>query len=396
VSAATATTDDGQPVGIGIVGLGAAGRAFVPAILAHPHVRLAAVADRVPELRQEIARQHGVAAHACIEDLLADASVDVIYIATPTDLHPEHAASAFAARKHVLVEKPMAVSLDAAQAMVAGAREAGVVLVVGHSHSHDLPIQRMRELIAGGSLGGVRMVNTWCYTDWMYRPRRAEELDVAQGGGVTFRQGSHQFDIIRLLCGGMARSVRASTFDWDPQRRSIGAHVAFLTFESGAAATAVYNGYGHFSTMDLGFDVSEWGFVQPRDTRAWHRPSSDRSPDAELRAKQERARHAIPARAPHQPFFGVTIVSCEKGDIRQSPDGLLVYTHDGVSEIPLSSERSPRELVLDELHAAVAGQAPAVHDGKWGLANLEVCAAAIESSASGREVQLHHQVALPG
>ncbi|HEY4297524.1 MAG TPA: Gfo/Idh/MocA family oxidoreductase, partial [Paraburkholderia sp.] len=71
-----------------------------------------------------------------------------------------------------LVEKPMAANLADAHAMVAAAEEAGVVLLVGHSHSYDLPIHAMRELIDSGELGRVRMVNTWCFTDWLYRPRR--------------------------------------------------------------------------------------------------------------------------------------------------------------------------------------------------------------------------------
>jgi phthalate 4,5-cis-dihydrodiol dehydrogenase len=319
-----------------------------------------------------------------------------VYLATPTGLHPEHVKLACAAGKHVLVEKPMAAELAEARAMIAAAREAGVVLLVGHSHSYDLPIKRMREIIAGGTLGRVRMVNTWCFTDWVHRPRRPDELDAAQGGGVTLRQGSHQFDIIRLLCGGMARSVRAKTFDWDPARRANGAHVVYLDFEDGAAATAVYNGYGSFSSMELGFDVSEWGFMQPGDpSMPRRRASAGQTPEDELRAKQKRAEHAIPGSAPYQPFFGLTVVSCERGDLRQSPQGLYVYTEEGRSEIKLPSERSPRELVLDEFHDALSGNAPALHDGRWGLANLEVCSAALMSSASGHDVLLHEQVPIP-
>jgi phthalate 4,5-cis-dihydrodiol dehydrogenase len=383
------------PLRIGIAGLGAAGRAFLPPIAAHPGMELAAIADPAAQVRANAAAELGVAAYASVEELVADDTLDAIYIATPTDLHPQHVALACAAGKHVLVEKPMATSVAQALAMVEAAERAGVQLLVGHSHSYDLPIQRMRELIAGGSLGRVRMVNTWCYTDWIYRPRRPDELDDARGGGVTFRQGAHQFDILRLLCGGVATNVRARTFDWDPERRATGAHVAYLEFADGAAATAVYNGYGNFSSIDLCADIGEWGFPQPAASRP--RPvAPGTTPEAELRAKQERAKTAIPTGAPYQPFFGLTVVSCERGDIRQSPTGLLVYTRDGCQEIALPTDRSPRDLVVAEWHDAITGAAPALHDGRWGLANLELCAAAIASSAGATDIALKHQVALPG
>ena len=75
-------------------------------------------------------------------------------------------------------------------------------LVVGHSHSFDAPILRTRELIASGAFGAVRMINALNYTDFLYRPRRPEELDTAQGGGAVFNQAAHQVDIVRLLGGG--------------------------------------------------------------------------------------------------------------------------------------------------------------------------------------------------
>ncbi len=380
-------------VNIGVVGLGAAGRAFVPAILKHPGFRLAAVAEPVEATRAEMLTRHDASGYASVAAMLEHPGLDAVYIATPTDLHPGHVLLALAEGKHVLVEKPMAAELSQARAMVAAASAAGVVLLVGHSHSYDLPIKKMREIITGGTLGSVRMVNTWCFTDWMHRPRRIEELDASQGGGVTYRQGSHQFDIIRLLCGGMAKSVRAKTFDWDKKRSGIGAHVAYLDFVDGAAATAVYNGYGRFSSMDLGFDVSEWGLMQPPQDRPQRQHCA--SPEAELLAKQLRAKTAIPEGAPYQPFFGVTLVSCEGGDIRQSPKGLFVYSEEGRVEIELPTKCSPRDLVLAEFHDAITGAAPALHDGRWGLANLEVCAAAISSSASGQDVLLKEQIAAP-
>jgi len=240
------------------------------------------------------------------------------------------------------------------------------------------------------------MIHTWNFTDWIYRPRRSDELQIDKGGGVTFRQGSHQFDIIRLLGGGMVRSVRAATFDWDPLRSSIGAHTVFMQFVDGATATAVYNGYGYFSSMELCADVTEWGFTEPVERRPpVTRPEAGRAPADELQAKRRRAKSAIPASAPFQPTFGLTVVSCERGDIRQSPRGLYVYSSAGREEIVLPTDRSPRDLVLDEFHDALTGTRAPVHDGRWGLADLEVCLAAIESSNSGREIELKHQVAVP-
>lgn len=379
---------------VGIVGMGAAGQAFVPALRTHDGFDWVAFAEPEAAVRARVAALHGVAAHASLEAMLAQAALDAVIVATPTALHAPQAIQAAAAGCHVLVEKPMAVTLDDARRMVAAARRAGVVLQVGHSHSYDPPIWRLHALIDSGELGPVRMVHTWCFSDWMRRPRRDDERDTAQGGGVTYRQGSHQFDIVRLLCGGRARSVRARTFDWHPQRAGIGAHTVFIDFEDGAAATAVYNGYGGFASMDLCFDISEWGLHQPPGRRpAPAVPAAGLSPEAERQAKQDRAAGAIAGAAPHQPFFGLTLVSCERGDVRQSPQGLFVYADGEVREIEVPLRPGPRHRVLDELHAAITGAAPALHDGAWGLANLELCVAAIASSRAAREVALHEQVA---
>jgi len=235
----------------------------------------------------------------------------------------------------------------------------------------------------------VRMIHTWNFTDWMARPRRPAEFDVAQGGGVTYRQGAHQIDILRLIGGGLVKSVRAATFDWNAARQSIGAHTIYLTFLDGTVGTAIYNGHGFFSGAELTGSVGEWGDLAR--ARGEQKPAAPLSPEQQLAAKRERARSAIPTDAPHQPHFGLTVVSCERGDIRQSPDGLLVYSEKGRDTVALPNDRTPRDLVLAEFAHAIAGK-PTTHNGRWGLANLEVCTAAIESSRLGREIELKHQV----
>ena len=120
--------------------------------------------------------------------------------------------------------------------------------------------------------------------------------------------------------------------------------------------------------------------------------------DPETEAKLKRARAATPAEAalaPNQPFFGWTLVSCEGGDIRQSATGLYVYTERGREERPLRLDRTTRDPVIEEFIETVAGRRRALHDGRWARANLEVCVATIESSRTGQEVQLRHQVPVP-
>jgi phthalate 4,5-cis-dihydrodiol dehydrogenase len=380
---------DSDVIRIGIAGLGLAGLAFIQAIKADARFRLVAFAEPDQDVRAVQSERHETAAYANVEELLGHPGLDAIIIATPTLLHMTHAIMAMQAGKHAILEKPMATTLADALAMAETAKATKRTLVIGHSHSFDLPVQRMRALIAGGTLGRVRMINSWNFTDWIYRPRRPDELDETAGGGVTLRQGSHQFDIIRLLGGGALRSVRAQTFDWDPARAAIGAHTVFMEFADGTAATAVYSGYGGLGAEELCAGISEWGFAE-----ALAEPSKRVAPADPAQEKRRRANVSDKSAAPFQPHFGLTVVNCERGDIRQSPNGLIVYSAAGRQEITLALEQTPHALVLAEFYETLTGVAMPLHDAWWGLANLETCLAVIESSRTGETVLLKHQVAL--
>src|SRR5262249_11684400 len=156
-----------------------------------------------------------------------------------------------AAGKHLLVEKPMALTLDEAQAMIDASRAAGVKLIVGHSHSFDAPIAAARKIIASGEFGRLKMITALKFTDFLHRPRGAEELDTALGGGVVFNQAAHQVDILRLLAGGLAESVVAQTGIWDPSRPTEGAYNAMIRFAGNVAATITYSGYAHFDSDEF-------------------------------------------------------------------------------------------------------------------------------------------------
>ena len=387
---------------LGAVGLGRAFASMAPSLIGHSRVQLVAAADPHPDARRNCARDFGARTYEDAEQLFADPNVDAIYIATPHELHLQHCLRAFGAGKHVLVEKPMAMSLNDCQTMVDAARQSGRQLVVGHSHGFDRPFVQAARAIAAGAYGQVRMVSALNYTNWIYRPRRPEEL-APDSAGVVLNQASHQVDIVRMLAGGMATSVRASTGAWDPLRPAIGAYSALLQFDSGAFASLTYNGYDHFDSDEFNGWVGELGRSKAPDQSGSARRllAAQAGADAEVRLKAGVGYAAIGA-APvpdtvdgvgqwHQQF-GLVLVSCDRADLRIGARGIAVYSANGVQHIPVPAGMGARAGVFDELHAAATTGQATMHSGRWGMANLEVCLGTLESSRKREEVRLLHQV----
>jgi phthalate 4,5-cis-dihydrodiol dehydrogenase len=382
---------------LGVVGLGVAGEVLVPFVERHPEFVVAAGADPAAAARDAFAGP-GRTVFAGVEEMCTSGLVDVVYVASPTALHAEHAITALRSGHHVIVEKPMAVSGASAAAMVAAAEETGRAMVVGHSQSFEAPVRAMRRIVASGELGPLRAINAWYFTDWMFRPRTPDELDPATGGGVPLRQGAHHADIVRYLGGGLLRSVRGRVGQWDPGRPGEGAYSAFLEFDDGTPATIVYSGYDHFPSTELTFGIGEAGrpmsgYAVARRALASNAGSSEAEVKRGNGAAPGRQREMLRAGA-HQPFFGLVVLSCERGDVRVSPDGLTVYGDEEIRQVSLAGEPVGRDAMLTELAEAVRTGAPPVHDGRWGLANLEVCLALTESSHTRAEVLLTRQVAL--
>jgi phthalate 4,5-cis-dihydrodiol dehydrogenase len=381
---------------IGVAGLGRAFTVMLPTFARDPRVALVAGADPRPEARARFAADFSAKTYDSVEALCADPDVDVLYVATPHQHHAAHAAIAARNGKHLLVEKPMALTLDDCAAMIDAAQRANVHLVVGHSHSFDAPILRTRELIASDAYGAVRMIAALNYTDFLYRPRRPEELDTARGGGAVFNQAAHQVDIVRLLAGGRVTAVRAATGAWDAARPTEGAYAALLTFADGAFASLTYCGYGHFDSDELSGWVGEMG--RTKDPVARKAPQRFAGAEEESAFKAARNYGGAAYQPPvaenlaHQ-HFGTIIVSCERADLRPMPDGVMIYQN-GTSRLdPLPPPKIPRAEVIDELYGAVVHGRPPLHDGAWAMATLEVCLAILSSAREGRDIALKHQLA---
>lgn len=84
----------------------------------------------------------------------------------------------------MIVEKPLALTLDDCQAMIEAADKHGVRLLAGHTHSFDAPIRKMREVIKSGEIGALVMVNTWNYNEFNHRSRPSKELETTRGPGL--------------------------------------------------------------------------------------------------------------------------------------------------------------------------------------------------------------------
>ncbi len=385
---------------LGVAGLGRAFMLMLPTLVRHPRIRLTGAADPRADARDCFSRDFGAPAYADVAALCADPGVDAVYIATPHQFHVEHVRLAAAHGKHVLVEKPMALTIEDCRAMVEAARDARIHLLVGHSHSYDLPYLRTRELLDTGAFGAVRMITALNFTDYLYRPRRPEELDTSQGGGAIFSQAPHQVEIVRLLASSPATGVRASSGIWDPARRTEGAYAAHLSFASGAFATLTYTGHAHFDTDALQGWIGEMG--QQRDGAGYgdaRRKLSGLDPAQEAALKNRRAygttvSAAEMRTAPSPPaynHFGFVVVSCERGDLRPMPNGVEMFGDAERSFEALPPPDVPRAEVIDELAAAVLDGRPPLHTGTWGMATAEICLAILQSSTTGREIPLHHQ-----
>jgi len=184
----------------GILGVARINRALLPPLRASSRNTLAAIASRDLARAQEAAREGEIPqAYGSYEALLADPGIDVVYIPLPNDLHAEWTVRAARAGKHVLCEKPLAISLAGIDRITAAAHAAGVVVAEAFMYRHHALTLRVREMVKQGVVGQVRVVRG-AFTFNLTRPNDVR-LQPSQGGGSLWDVGCYPVSYARFVLG---------------------------------------------------------------------------------------------------------------------------------------------------------------------------------------------------
>ncbi|MGI8417687.1 MAG: Gfo/Idh/MocA family protein, partial [Nakamurella sp.] len=184
-------------IGIGIVGAGFIAESHAQAIAGHPGLRLAAVYDRNPAAAAALAVKYGGTVLPELDDLLADESVDVVVLGTPNDTHAELALATAAAGKHLLLEKPLTLTVADAQQVVDAFADNGLTLLVGHTHRHSDYARAVSDALRSGAVGTPRSMRIAITAGWLWGNWGAWVLDPARSGGHAFHNGVHLYDLAR-------------------------------------------------------------------------------------------------------------------------------------------------------------------------------------------------------
>ncbi len=344
--------------GFAIVGCGVIAPFHARAISAVEKATLRAVLDINPQAAERRGREFAVDAYTDLRRVLERADVDVVCVCVPSGEHAEIGVQAAQAGKHVVVEKPLEVSLEGADRLIAACRRHGVKLAAISQHRFDAGVQRMRAALDAGRFGRLLLgdaVIKWYRTQQYYDSggwRGTWELD---GGGAMMNQGVHYVDLLQWMMGPVERVVaHCATAAHTIEVEDVA--LALLSFRNGAlgilqASTAVYPG------LPERLEVTGTGgtaIVEAGEVTVWE--FKDEKGEAGPYGAKVRSTAADPAPA-----------------AASDPAALQIAGH---------------AAQLTDLIAAVeTGRDPAI-TGEEARKPLEIILAVYESARSGREVLL--------
>jgi UDP-N-acetyl-2-amino-2-deoxyglucuronate dehydrogenase len=331
---------------VGIVGAGSIGRMHLRAFK-DLGVHVAAVSSRRAEQAEAVAREENCEATTDAMALIARPDLDLVSITTSSGSHARLALAAIAAGKHVVIEKPMAMTAAEAREIVAAARARQVTLAVISQRRFEPVHQIVKRTIASGALGRLLLIEARChyYRSQEYYDSADWRGTIAQDGGALMNQSIHSVDLL-LWFGGPAREVVGRTATQTHRMEAEDLALALVTFASGAlgsitASTSIRPGF--LPTLDL---FGEHGTIKLEGAAVTHWTV----PGVEAPAAEG------PASA-------------------------------GVASPQLASHEHHRTQLADLLAAIDQGRPPAV-TGEDGLRAVELVDGVYQSARSGRPVPL--------
>jgi len=334
---------------VAVFGCGAiAERRHIPEYAANENVELVAFADPIVERAEKMAETYGGKAYTSYEELLANEEVDAVSVCTPNYLHASMAIAAANAGKHVLVEKPMAVTTEEGEQMIEAAKKNGVYLMVGHNQRLMPPHVKAKEILDSGKLGKVLNFRTsfghpgpegWSVDgaeSWFFRK---EEAIMGAMGDL----GVHKSDFIRYLLNDEVSEVAGFISTLHKENTKVDDNATcLLRMKSGAIGTL----------------VASWTQYRAGDNS--------------------------------------TVLWCENGVMKIGTvegDEVIVELTNGTVETykvgaMATNEKQVPSGVIDAFVESIVTQTPPSISGEEGLRSLQVILAAFESEKTGQIVKL--------
>jgi len=267
-------------IGFGIIGCGMIADFHARAIADIRGAKLIAGFDRIKASADRFAKKNDCAGYDDLDAMLADPAIDIVTIATPSGVHMEPAVAAARAGKHVIVEKPLEITLKRCDKIIAECEKAGVVCSTIFPSRFHGPSVQIKKAIEQGRFGRITVgdaIVKWWRTQEYYDSGAWRGTWALDGGGALMNQAIHSVDLLTWLMGPVAE-IRAQTAMLAHERIEVeDVAVATLQFENGAlgiieASTAIYPGYlkrieihgtGGSAIMEEE-DIIKWDFAKKK------------------------------------------------------------------------------------------------------------------------------------
>lgn len=346
-----------MPVGFGIVGCGMISNFHAKAIADIPGARLAACFDTFPASAERLAKETGCKPYSQLEAMLTDKDVQVVTICTPSGAHLEPALAAAQAGKHLIVEKPLEITPQRCDKIIAACDAAGVALsTIFPSRFHESS-QLMKQAVDQGRFGRLALGSAyvkWFRTQQYYDSGAWRGTWALDGGGALMNQAIHSVDLLTWLMGPVAE-VSACTATLAHERIEVeDAAVASLRFANGAlgvieASTAAWPGW--LKRIEINGDQGS-AVLEEEDLKSWQ--FAKETPD------DEAIRERLAART---------------------------KTGGGAADPAAIGHHAHAKQFRDVLEAIEQGRPPAI-DGREGRRSVEIICAIYKSAQTNSRVTL--------
>ena len=323
---------------VGIIGLGGIARSHCDAIATVDQVEVVAVTDLFEEKRREYMDKYNIPkGYASHTELLQDDEIDAVAVVLGHQLHHRLTVDACNAGVHVLVEKPMAISLEQCDDMIAAAAANNVKLMVGQTQRFYGTSVKAKEILDSGELGPLITAVCYMSKNWGFSGRRPQYRSRYHGGGMWLANGVHVVDRLTWVMASQAVSVSAAIGTRAHYQASDDSATAFVRYKNGLAGVAVSVGY------------------------------ADSAPNYECQ------------------------VICANGSLRFSQHGekfVKVGKGDKWEDVPFEDPPAQMHNEWKAFAEAIGRDIEPPSHGEWGRHIMEILFAAEQSAITGREVVL--------